>query len=57
VVEVNNEEKDIVQLWQHGKDDVNVVMVERERIQELIEVLQKELNAATAECGTYTNAE
>lgn len=38
-LEIDSSENDIVQLWMNGKDDGNVIQIEREKIQELIDAL------------------
>lgn len=40
-IEVDNSETDIIQIWQNGKTDVNVIQVERDKLHEFIRVLQK----------------
>lgn len=37
---VDNTESDIIQIWQHGKYESNVIQIERESLKEFIEVLK-----------------
>ena len=39
-IEIDNSESDIIQLWMNGKEDVNVIHIERENILLLIEQLK-----------------
>ncbi len=39
-IEIDNSEKDIVQLWMNGKTDINVVQIERENVLLIIETLK-----------------
>lgn len=34
-IEVDHSENDIIQLWQSGKEDSNVIQIEREKVKEL----------------------
>lgn len=40
-LEFDNREDDIIQIWQHGKEESNVIQIERERISELINALKQ----------------
>jgi len=39
-IEIDNREPDIIQLWKNGKEDSNVVQIERRQIFKLIGELQ-----------------
>jgi len=43
-IEIDNNEKDIVQIWQNGKEDSNVIQVERGKMDELISKLVEAKN-------------
>lgn len=38
-IAIDNSESDIIQLWQNGKEDVNVIQIERGNINELISII------------------
>lgn len=42
-LEVDCQEKDIIQIWMNCKEDSNVIHIERENLQELVNILQKEI--------------
>lgn len=42
-IEIDVNEKDIVQIWMNGKNDSNVIQVERDKIQNLIDILKQEI--------------
>jgi len=44
-IEIDASEPDIIQLWQFGLDDGNVIMIERDQLQELIELLKTLVDA------------
>lgn len=35
-ISIDNKESDVVMLWQHGKHESNVILIERNQIQQLI---------------------
>jgi hypothetical protein len=39
-IEIDNSEKDIIQIWQKGKTDVNVIQIERDKLIQFIISLQ-----------------
>ena len=41
-IEVDSTEKDIVQIWCNGKEDSNVVQIERSNLQPLIDILKEQ---------------
>ena len=41
-LEIDTREKDIIQIWQKGKEEINVIQIERENISALIYLLEKE---------------
>ncbi len=41
-IEIDTNEKDIVQIWQINKVEANVIQIERGKIQELIDLLEHE---------------
>ena len=43
LIKIDNSETDIIQLWQQGKEDTNVIQIEREKIPLLIDLLQKRI--------------
>ena len=42
-IEIDDTDVEIIQLWQSGKLDVNLIMIEREKIPELIELLKSKM--------------
>lgn len=38
-VEVVNIEKDVIEIWVHGKSESNVILLEKKNIDKLIEIL------------------
>lgn len=40
-IEIDNREPDIIQIWQNGKEDSNVIQIEREAMNKLIELLRE----------------
>ncbi len=42
-IEIDASEKDIVQIWQNSSVTSDVIQIERENIQELIDILKKEI--------------
>ena len=46
-IEIDDTDVEIIQLWQSGKLDVNLIMIEREKIPELIELLKSKMKWST----------
>jgi len=40
-LEIDTTEKDIIQIWQHGRDESNEILIQREKIRILVQELQK----------------
>lgn len=48
-LELDNDELDIIVIWQHGKDESQVLHIERERVDDFIDMLRKAVGDATHE--------
>jgi hypothetical protein len=44
-IEIDTREKDVINLWQEGKQEINVLMVERDMLDVFIEQLTKLKNS------------
>jgi hypothetical protein len=42
-LEIDSTEKDIIQIWMNGKEDSNVIQIERENLQAIINILNKNI--------------